>query len=414
MKTRQVIIGNGPAALSAIRELRHYDKSCHITVISAEDCLAYSPPLLPYYVSGKINRNLLFMTKPGFYRHNAAKFLPGSRVEDIDTQRQRVVLGNGDRVGYDQLLIATGASARRPSLNIESNEVRTLRTLDDADKILGIDKHVKTALVVGAGLVGLETTNALYQRGIAVTVMAKSKQVLSQNCNTECAGIIQGKISKKGVHFLLGEDIMEVTCLDNRLEVLTDQGSTLTVDMLIIGRGIEPNTAVLKNSGILVDRGIPVNELMQTNIPNIYAAGDVTSNRNLLTGKQEVIATWPNACIQGQKAGSNMAGKKIKFPGFIGYNVLSIFGLVAAFLGETTDSPNEREILKHHNEKKGVYRSFNLKNNRVIGATLLEAITDTGIILNLMKNQVDISPYKDVLVRSPISWAHVFHKMGPF
>ena len=412
-KTRQVIIGNSAAALNAVKAIRRYDTSCPVTVISAENCLAYSPVLLPYYLSGKINRDGLFIAGRDFYKRNAVELILGKEVIHVDIINQSVLLRDGSTVEYDNLLIASGGSPDR--LNAVSGhmaKVMTLRTIDDAQRILEVSKNASDILISGAGLASLEVANALAKPGKKVIMMAKSNQILSRNADPECASIIQKEIEKSGVSFLLGRDVTEIAPCKDRLRVLTDLDDNITVDMVIVGKGVNPNVQFLKDKRIRVDRGVLVNERMETNIDNVYAAGDVAQSKSSLTNDYRVFANWPSACFEGEVAGLNMAGQRVELPGEIAYNVLPIFNRTVAFLGETKANSSAVEILKYSDDRKSVYRKFLLKENRIIGAILLQSFQDVGIVLNLMVKGTDVSHRRHELATNPISWGKIIHDVA--
>jgi NAD(P)H-nitrite reductase large subunit len=412
-KTRQVIIGNSAAALNAVKAIRRCDASCPVTVISAENCLAYSPVLLPYYLSGKINREGLFIAGKDFYKRNAVELVLGKEVIHVDTMNRSVLLKDESTVEYDNLLIASGGSPDR--LNAFSGHmarVMTLRTIDDAQRILEVSKSASHILISGAGLASLEVANALAKPGKKVTVIAKSNQILSRNADPECANIIQKEIEKSGVGFLLGRDVTEIAPCKDRLRVLTDLDDSITVDMVIVGKGVNPNVQFLRDKRIKVDRGVLVNEMMKTNLDNVYAAGDVAQSRCLLTHDYRVFANWPSACFEGEVAGLNMAGQRAELAGEIAYNVLPIFNRTVAFLGETKATSSAAEMLQYSDEKKVVYRKFLLKENRIIGAVLLQSFQDAGIVLNLMVKGIDVSHRKNDLAMNPISWGKIIHDVA--
>jgi len=412
-KAKQVIIGNSAAALSAVKAIRRFDSSCPVTMISADNCLAYSPVLLPYYISGKIGREGLLVVGADFYERNRVELILGNEVVDVDTKNQRVQLKDGSILEYDNLLIASGGAPEKlNAIGKHMARVMTLRTIDDAQKIVEISKSAKDILISGAGLASLEVANALRRQDRRVTVMAKSKQILSRNADAECASIIQSEIEKSGIGFFLGRDVTEIAPCKDKIRVSSDMDDKITVDMVIVGKGVNPNVHFLRDKRVKIDRGILVNEKMETNITNIYASGDVAQSKSLLTNDHRVFANWPSACNEGEIAGLNMVGHETKLPGEVGYNILPIFNRTVAFLGETKANCPAAEIVKYSDDKKGIYRKFLLKDNRIIGAILLEAFQDVGIVLNLIIRRVDISHRKDELANNHFSWGKVLHDMA--
>lgn len=410
MTKKHVIIGNSAAALSAARAIRSRDKSCAVRVISAEDSLAYSPVLLPYYLSGKIGKHDLIIADRNFYKQSNIDLLLGSRVGSVNAERQIVVLEDGTVEEFDDLLIASGASpAKLKAKGADTVGVMTLRTMDDAERILEASRTARHVLIAGAGLASLEIANALTYRDRTITVMAKSAQILSRNADLECAGILQRQIEATGTGFLFGREVAEIVPYKGRLRVTTDCGDSLAVDLVIAGKGVKPNVEFLHGSGVKVNQGITVNERMQTSVPNIYAAGDVAEAKCLLTMKHRIFATWPSACIEGKVAGLNMAGQEAELAGEVVYNIVPIFGRTAAFMGESKANSSGVEELKVCDEKKGVYRKVIVKADRIIGAILMESLRDVGIVLDLMVRRIDVSNLRDKLANGSLSWGKVLH-----
>lgn len=399
---KQVIIGNSAAGLSAISAIRSIDSSCPITVISAENCMAYSPVLLTYYIAQKIGRDDLFITDDRFYREHNVKTIFGNRAVGIDPAQQMVYLEDDTKLEYDNLLIATGASARYPTE--ESSKIPgilTVRTIEDAERIIRRGKDAQEIVVLGAGLISMQAANALalLKKGIKFTFVVGSRHILSQNIDDDCAAILQKRLESQGVSFLFGRSA-ESFKKKNQVWIVTDKGEDLSADLVVVGKGVIPNVDWIKDIGIKVDRGVIVDEYMRTNIENIFAAGDAAEAVHLISGKRQVVATWPNACIQGRVSGLNMAGYPEKFDGGLNYNVTNIFGLTVATIGLCRATDGNFEEIKYADEAREIYRRFLLSDNRIAGAILLNTVTDAGIIRNLIENKTDITPWKDRLPRS--------------
>lgn len=400
---KQVIIGNSAAGLSAISAIRHIDSSCPITVISAENCMAYSPVLLTYYIAQKIGRDNLFIADDRFYRERNVKTIFGKRAVGIDPAQQTVYLEDDTRLGYDNLLIATGASAKYPTE--ESSKipgVLTIRTIEDAERIIRLGKDAQEIVVLGAGLIGMQVANALAlsKKGVKLTFVVESRRILSQNIDNGCAAILQKRLESQGISFLFGRNAESFKEKNNKVWVATDKGDNLVADLVVVGKGVTPNVDWIKEMGVKVGRGVIVDEYMRTNIENIFAAGDAAEVRHSISGARQVVATWPSACIQGRVSGLNMAGYPERFDGGLNYNVTNIFGLTVATIGLCKATDGNFEEIKYADEGRDIYRRFLLSDNRIVGAVLLSKITDAGIIRNLIENKTDITPWKDRLPKS--------------
>jgi nitrite reductase (NADH) large subunit len=410
-KNHYVIIGHSAAALSAVRAIRENDTTGLITIIAAEKQMAYSPVLLTYYISHKIGRRDLFLTDEAFYKKNNINLIQGKRAEEIDTQNQKVILEDGTNLPYDKLLIATGSSPKK--LNIEDESlpgIFTLKTVKDADNILSHESK-SDVCILGGGLIGLQTANALVASGKKITLVVGSSQVMSQNVDEDCSTIIAKFIQESGFNVLYNTSVTKICKNTRRLSLTLNTGEEIMTDTIIAGKGVAPNIQLTQGSGIATDYGILVNDSMQTNIPNIFAAGDVAEGYNLATGNRQIIATWPNACQQGKVAGANMTGGSIRFKGLNG-NVCSFLGKSIASVGITkSDSENYSQV-RHIEPEKGIYRKlvFN-QENEIVGGVFLEAVSDIGIVRSMIHNKIKVEKSKQKrLARAPMSYGTFFNK----
>lgn len=409
-KAKQVIIGNSVAALSAIKAIREVDCFCPITLISAERCNAYSPILLTYYLKGKIPREDLFIVDSDFYRLNGIRTKFGSKVLAVEPTKQTIHLESGKKVEYDNLLIATGASP--VSLGSSRDglaDVLSLRTIENAEQIAERAKMAKEVIISGGGLVGLQIVDALFREGVKFTILASSRQVLSQNVDADCAAIVQKELEAYGISILFGRNIREIKKKGQKAIVVSDSGEEWTADMVIVGKGVRPNIGLVNSSGIKVNRGILVDELMRTNIDNIFAAGDVSEGENLVTGKREVLPTWSNACKQGRIAGLNMAGYEQRYEGGLRETITTLFGLTIAAVG-LSKAPKGKgvEELRFSDPDRRSYRKILFANNKIVGAVLLGKTRDAGMLKSFIRSRKDISPWKRALATSPLDIRKLF------
>jgi len=402
---RQLIIGNSAAAINAIRGIREKDNSCSITVISAEKGNAYSPVLTPYYIARKIPKKTLFVVDHRFYRNHKVKRILGKKAVAIDAPRQWVYLEDNTRLGYDYLLIATGASPVLPAPVRASIEpyVSTLRTIQDAEKIIELARQAKEILIVGAGLLGLQVANAINKPGVKLTIAEYAKHVLPEKIDAECAALIQRRLEDQGISFLFERAVKGFKKKGSKVCAVTEQGEELKANLVVVGIGVNPNTELAtRSSGIEIKEGIVIDDFMKTNVENIFAAGDVSEGKNFISGQRQIIPNWSNACLQGRTAGLNMAGHRMKYEGGMTENILSIFGLTLATIGLSKPTGGNVEALKYSNPQKGIYRKILLDDNKIVGAVLLDKMEDSGLIKNLIQNRLDISIWKEKLARAPL------------
>lgn len=406
---RHVIVGNSAAGLSAVKAIRKTGDGGAITLISAEDRPAYSPVLTTYYIGGEIEKSGLFLVDERFYRTMKVETLLGRRTVEIDPARKLVRLDNRMKVPYDDLLIATGASARTlDQADLEAKPlVSTLRTIDDAEKIKKFRVKAKEIVIIGAGLVSLQTIKALLRKGLKITVLAGSYQVLSQQMDAESAAFIQKRLEEEGVTLLFGRRVKGVHRKGDQARVVTNYNEVLPADLVFVGRGVRPNTQLAESAGLEVHDGVIVDDRMRTNREDIYAAGDVAEGRNSLTSRREVFATWFNACAQGEVAGLNMAGRPARRLSQFRENVTTILGVVAASLGLSRAGGGEFEEIRYINEKKGIYRKLLFQERTLIGALLLGRIEDAGVIRQCIADRLDVSPWLNRIAAAPLDFGSI-------
>lgn len=397
-----VIIGNSAAAIAAVEAIRQRDRESKIVVISDEDYPAYCRCLISYYLAGDIKEDKILYRPEGFYKENNIELLLNKKVMRVDPRKNRVICEDKSQLNYDFILIATGASPKFPATpGIKKRGVFGFRTLKDAKEIEGLLPVTKTACVLGGGLIGLKAAYALKKRNIEVKVIVKSKQVLSQVLDYEAAHFVQQKLEENGIEIISGQDVVEVIGNGEIKAVKLDSGKALGCSLIIVGKGVSPNIALIKDTEIKVGEGIVANKLMQTNIPNIYTAGDVCESFDLTLGETSVNALWPIAIEQGKIAGANMAGDNITYTGSLGMNSLEFFGLPLVSLGIYKVKPDEQSLfeeLKFQNSKINVYKKLILKDNFLVGAVLVGDIKNSGIYLRLIRESINVSSFKDKLL----------------
>ena len=384
MTERVLILGNSAAAIAAVNAIRARGDKQAITMVSNESCTAYSPVLTTYYLRGEIPESALYFCDVGYYRkHNVACHF-GKAAVDLDAAAQRVILEDGTRLDYDKLLIATGASAKRlTGLDPEiATEVRYLRTVEDARRIREAALGARHIVMMGGGLVSLQVVAAVARPDLRVTCVVASHQILSQNIDATCAGLVCEHVEHSAnIEILFGTSVTEITRSGVGYRVCLDSGAELQADLLVAGKGVTPNIAFVDRTQIAVDEGILVDDHLRTSAENIWAAGDLAQGRNRVNGQVELVANWIDACEQGGVAGANMAGDEVAFPGSVAENITTLFGAQVVALGITRSREGDglREVT-YLDEARGVYRRLLLRGEVLVGATLLRDVADAGVL----------------------------------
>ncbi|NIM03404.1 FAD-dependent oxidoreductase [bacterium] len=403
-----VIVGGSASGINAIEAIRSLDKEGKISLISDEEFSLYSRCLITYFLAGKLTEDKLKYRSSDFYEKQKVEALHGIKAKKVLPEKRKLLLDNGRELAYDRLLIATGASPKMVEVPGSDKEgILGLRTYQDAQLINERLDKVNTVSILGGGLIGLRAAYSLHARNKQVKVIVKSNQVLSQMLDSGAANFIRRKIEQKGIQVMTGLAAVEFLGGKEVSGLVLDDGRKLECELVIVGKGVRPNLELVKGTEIKTDYGIIVDDYLQTNFPNIYAAGDVAQGKDLISGQSTINALWPCAVAQGRVAGLNMAGKKLKYDGSMAMNSVEFFGLPVISMGITRPKDKEYEQLVREDEKNFVYKKVVLRKNRVQGMILVNKIEQAGVMGILMRKKVDVSSIKEMLLEDKFDFAKI-------
>ena len=412
-----VIIGNSGAAINAVKGIRELDAVSAITIISKERHRAYAPVLTTYLISGKADKKKMMLVDKDFYEHNGVRCINNKKVSCIDTKEQQVILEDGGSLAYDQVLIATGASAKCLDVDYPLGApIFTLRTMEDAENIRNKVPNKGRVAFYGAGLVSLQVASALAEKLDRMIFVVGSNQILSQNLEPRSAAIVQNRFESKGAEFLFGRRIVRIEhgLAETPVLLHLDDGMTMEVDALVVGKGVRPNIPeVVPKDAITIGSGIRVDERMETSTKGVYAAGDVCETREIVSGDYRLIATWPNACAQGRVAGRNMAGGEIAYIGSMSMNVTSLLGLPFASIGRVREGANGRqESAFFLDESRDIFKKFTFEGDQLVGAILLGDLKEVASIVPVIRNKISLSREKKLLMADPARMARILNGLS--
>jgi len=403
-----VIVGGSAAGINAVEAIRSVDKEGKITLISDEEFPLYSRCLITYFIAGKLTEDKLKYRSSDFYEKEKVNALLGIRAKKLSPEKRKIILNNGKELTYDRLLIATGASPKMVEApGSDKQGILGLRTYRDARLINGMMNKVNRVSILGGGLIGLRAAYSLHARNKEVKVIVKSNQVLSQMLDRGAANFVRRKIEQKGIQVMTGLAAVEFLGEREVTGLVLDDGRRVECELVIVGKGVRPNLELVKGTEIKTEYGIIVDEYLQTNLSNIYAAGDVAQAKDLVTGQSTINALWPCAVAQGRVAGLNMAGKKLKYDGSLAMNSIEFFGLPVISMGVTRPKEKEYEQLVKEDEKNFVYKKVVLKENRLKGMILVNKIEQAGVMGILMRKKADVSPIKAMLLEDKFDFAKI-------
>jgi 3-phenylpropionate/trans-cinnamate dioxygenase ferredoxin reductase component len=307
-----VIVGASLAGAKAAETLRQEGFDGRIVLVGAEEERPYErPPLSKEYLRGEVGRENVYVHDEGFYAEHDIELRLGRTAENLDTSTRELELDGGERLGYDRLLLTTGAEPRRLSIpGSELDGVLYLRSVQDSDVLRERLDRGGAAVVVGAGWIGAEVAASARQRGLEVTVVEPLAVPLERVLGTELGAIYRDIHSGHGVRMLLGTGV-EAFEGDRVVErVRTSDGRELECDFAVVGVGVEPRTGLATEAGIAVDNGVLVDEHLQTSVPGVFAAGDVANAQHPFYGERIRVEHWANALNQGPAVARNMLGQE--------------------------------------------------------------------------------------------------------
>ena len=393
-KLRYIIIGAGGAGITAAETIREYDHESEIIMISNEDTPPYSACLLCHYILNEEERDVIFWKGKDFFNLMNTNPILGEEVKSIQPESKKVLV-NSDSVDYDKLLIAAGGLVDLPDIKgLETKGVFTFKTLTDTDNIynwLNTEK-VEKAVIIGGGFIGLDAAEGLKKKNIDVTIVEALDRVLPRMLDREMGDLAKEILEENHINLLLKNNISKIEGKKRVNNVKLEDGTVLDADIVIIATGIKPNLDFLRDSGIKTNSGIIVNEYLETNIPDIFAAGDIAESVNISTGNRESILLWSNALTQGSIAGYNMVGRKTKYDGSAIQTLIKVFGTPII-----SDGVYEGEELKIF--KDNIYKKMYIQNSIVNGYMLINTMQNAGLYHSLMITKRDISEYKNLILK---------------
>ena len=399
--THYVIIGDGGAGTTAAHYIRQADPSGRIDIYSDDPNAAYYRAALTNYLIGELREAQLFAVPPDFYQSQNIQRSLG-RVTVLDEKNSRFTLEDGTQVAYDQLLIAAGARPNAPTFpGAELPGVMTMRNLQDARTVMDLvsAKRLRQAVVVGGGPLGIEWVQGLLHHQVRVIYLLRGDMFFEKALDRTASDLVISRLRSEGVDVRTNEEIgAALAGKDGRMRAIRLKNSGQEVACQLVGTaiGIRPNVEFLEGSGVEVAvdpkrgtaQGIKVNEAMQTNIPNVYAAGDII---------QRTLGLWEPARLQGRVAGRNMAGGSESFRQRVHYNATRLYDLDFAGVGEIAEKPGDEVLIDFpRGSGRVAYRKMIVREGKLIGAILLgqrkEHVRKYGLhYRNLIDQNVDIS-----------------------
>jgi NAD(P)H-nitrite reductase large subunit len=405
MPARHLIIGGGTAGMNAMRTIREEEREpSEITLVTAER--PYSRMVLPYYLDRSIAESHVFTATAAHLAKWKVKTLVGRRATALDVKASVCTLDDGAKIEYDDCLIATGSSAvRAPVPGADGPGVHSFWTLDEARGVIDGIKPGSQVVMVGAGFISFTILNSILSLGARLTIVEVAPRILPRMVDATGGELVEGWLKAHGVSLRTNVKLTKIEDARGRNRLKFSTGPDLTCDIVIMATGIKTNLDWLKGSGVKMNRGVVVDERLRSNVPNVYAAGDVAEGRDLVSGEAAVHAIEPTAQEHGRVVGANMAGKDVRYRGSLIVNIVEVCHLDAASFGAWDDA--RADAITGLKKDRNAYRKLLLTGDRLTGAIIIGrsndiwTTNDVGMLKGLVQTGVSLARFKDLLRRNP-------------
>lgn len=404
-----LVIGGSAAGTTAAETIRGLVPNAKIAIVTDEAHEQYSRVLLPHYVRHKITRDQMFLKKPEWYLEKKIELIKREKAIGLDAKSKRVRVSSGKEITYGKLLITIGGYVVPLTVpGAESEEVLYMRTVEDGDKIIEKSQGAKKAVIIGGGFIGLEFSSCFRYNGIdEVITLVRDPYYWSKKLDEESSRVVVGILERNDVFVKTGEETDHLETKGGKMSaVVTKSGNRYEVDVVGVGIGIKSDFSWLLGSGVEVAKGIVTNEYLETNVADIYAAGDCAEFYDPVFERTHLVGNWSNATSQGAAVGKTMAGQRIMFETASSYSI-SFFDPpnsgACSFIG-VCDSEFATEVVSRGSASENKVTRIFLKpyngKMRIVGATVVNNPADVSPLTLTVKNKIDISSHKDNLGKS--------------
>jgi nitrite reductase (NADH) large subunit len=377
---RILIIGNGVAGMTAAETIRAADKSCAITILSDEPYAFYSRPRLIEFLADTATVDQITIHARNWYEKNAIELLDSVIIIGVDSAAKTIKANNGKIYQYDKLVIASGATSFLPPVpGADLAKVFTLRTIQDAEKIKTVAREKKNAVVIGGGLLGIEVANSLSVLGVKVLVVELLDRLLPRQLDHDGSAMVRRLLERKGLLFCTGKQTGAVEKSNDQRLIRLNDGSEITTDFIVFSAGVRSDFRCVNNTPVIHNKGIIVDEFMRTNVPAIYACGDVAEYNSVTSG------LWQPAREQGMTCGNHIVGIERPYKNSVPSTRLKVAGIDFASIGEI-EIKEGVDATVEKDENAGVYKKLFTRDNVPVGAILIGNVKDAVKLQQVIKN----------------------------
>lgn len=377
---RILIIGNGVAGVTAAETILAADKSSDITIISNEPHAFYSRPRLIEFLAGKSTLEQITIHARDWYAKNTIELIDSVTIVRVDTGSKFLMDDDGRKYSYDKLVVASGAASLLPPVQgADLENIYTLRTVQDAENIKIVAREKKNAVVIGGGLLGIEVANSLLTLGIEVRVIELFDRLLPRQLDHEGSALVQRLLERKGLSFRTGKQTQSIEKRNENLNVQLEDGASFIADFIVFSAGVKPDFQCVKETSIQRNKGVIVDDFMRTNVPDVYACGDVAEYNGKLYG------LWQPAREQGIACGNHIVGKEMPFKATVPSTRLKVAGIEFASIGEIETKVGMESVVEK-DENAGVYKKLLLRDKKLVGAILIGNVKEAVKLQETIKS----------------------------
>jgi nitrite reductase (NADH) large subunit len=394
-RPRLVVVGNGMAGMRAVEELlaRAPDRFA-ITVIGAEPHSNYNRIQLSAVLAGDKTLDDIVINGPDWYPEHGICLIAGNRVMAIDRGARHVALGDGTVATYDKLLLATGSKPVAPPIpGLGLPNVRAFRDIGDVEAMIEAAKTERRAVVIGGGLLGLEAAWGLKRRGMAVSLVHLMPTLMERQLDAAAGALLHRDLDARGIAFFTNSQTEEIAGSERAEAVVLADGRRIPADIVVLAVGIRPNIDLARDAKLDVNRGILVGDDMATSDPDIYAVGECIEHNGQVFGL--VAPIWDQAKVCGARLAGDAVAVYVPPPVFTSLKITGIDVFSAGALAAADDADEELTL---HDAKRGLYKKVILRNDKVVGSVLYGDVADGPWYVQLMREQTDISAFRDQIV----------------
>lgn len=400
--THYAIVGAGTAGVTAAEAIREIDRKNSLLLINGEDVPPYCRPLIVEVLKGERCFDDVHLRKPEWFTERDISIVTGDPAVKLDTTEKKLELASGRTVRWSRLLIAAGARPAVPRIEgMENVPTFTLYRQADVERLEPHAKPGARALLVGIGLIGLQAMNALTELGVEVVAVELQRKVLPLILDTKAAGYAQKQLERCGVDVRIRTSIKRVRGVNGAgrpYVALTNTGDEVTFDFLVVSTGMRPDFSLLEGTKIESKRGIKVTADMETSVPDVFAAGDVTEYHDWTEGRSDVHGHWVNAYRQGRIAGLRMAGETTTPYDPVYLNSLNVFSLPIITMGSSrVDRPKNADVYVADVPQRPAYTRFVVRGEKLVAATFVNDVNRAGVFQYLMREKKAIGDVVEAL-----------------